>query len=198
MNFVGQHIPDGVHTRGRETTSKMSSNVPVNWPSKTWWRIEFFSSCLHHAWLARPPVDHPNRAVWEKRYGDEVRRVLGVVQDTGGLPTQGVWTPPILAAAIIENNRAFSRAGVQGVFDYERMDPDQVPERVARHFHPSRNWVPLSIDNGWWAGFGKCFGIGFSRCANHSQCYRVLEGKSTAAARASSPAGTRCTCAPSS
>ena len=61
-------------------------------------------SILHHGYVNRPAVDHPDRAGWYKHFLPAVRAFFKRLKDN-----RIYSIPPLAAGIVVENNRAASR-----------------------------------------------------------------------------------------
>lgn len=110
-------------------------------------RIRDVCDTLQSAWLARPSLDHPQRAVWEQGCRDELLNLKVLVRHV----TDVTPVPPLCLAFLVEHNRAYTAR--ERKYDYEALRPDN-SYGDAGLFVRDKSYRFCAKETGWWTKIG--------------------------------------------
>ncbi len=110
-------------------------------------RIRDLCNTLQSAWLARPSLGDPLRAVWEGKCHEELIRLKDLVRHV----REDTPVPPIVLAFLVEHNRAFTAH--ERKYNYEAITPTNSHGK-AGFFYKDETYQFCMKDAGWWVDLG--------------------------------------------
>ena len=109
--------------------------------------IYALSARCEHAWRARPPRNHPERARWSRQFTVDARNLLTLLSRC----TERIVVPPFVVVFSLENNRAYAEGREM---DLDRLDPEMAPGAGLQLFAPDPNYELLP-QTGWWTRYSE-------------------------------------------
>ncbi len=111
-------------------------------------KIHEATDSIASAWLARPPIGHRQRPMWEEGCREEVRKLKELIRQV----KEPVSVPPLVLAFLIEHNRAVSAK--QSNYNYEAFNPDSTILKAGSLFTRDEEYKIHIKKTGWWTDFG--------------------------------------------